>query len=120
MDYGVKPEERIEILEQQNRMLRRCMFHTVRMAGGQIAISHVDLVHYSELDEVLNWYYDQDKNATVWTAKPLPKPAIVYGSGEPVRLSLREVLSTYRIIFGEVWRAFKHWKKERKDRERAH
>lgn len=58
--------EEIGSLQQQNRMLRRSMWHHVRLGGGVTVIKHNDFINYYEVDEVLHWHYDEGLHATVY------------------------------------------------------
>lgn len=99
-------EQEVQQLRDMNRMFRRSLFHLVRQNGGQMSVKHHDLVNYYEVDEVLHWHYDSYEHSTVFTAKPLSKPYIMYNM--PLKRSwLADVFLTYRVLFGEVWRAWK-------------
>lgn len=59
-------QEEIRSLQQQNRMLRRSMWHHVRLGGGVTVIKHNDFINFYEVDEVLHWHYDEGLHATVY------------------------------------------------------
>lgn len=101
--------EKERMLLEMNRNLRRVLFHTVRQHGGTIRIKSHDLIKYAEAAESMRWRTDMQTGDIVLTAEYLLEtpPAFTLGEGEtPKRGSwLHEVVKTYRVLFGEVWRS---------------
>jgi hypothetical protein len=97
--------QRAELAEERNRTLRRWLFHTVLAHGKPVRISYLNLIKYQEIDENLRFDYDQKTGDTILSAE-YDRPVI--DETELRRaMGVREIVRTYRVLFGEVWRALK-------------
>lgn len=102
-------------LLEMNANLRRVLFHLVRQHGGTVRVSMHDMIKYSEAGEALRWRTDLATGDYILSAE--------YLLGTPASLSLGEgempqplgIFATYRVLFGEVWRTFTGWLKDRKN-----
>lgn len=73
--------EREQHLIEMNRSLRRCLFHAVRMSGGELRIREHDLVKYPEAGESLRWRTDMERGDIVLRSEML-LPTVEFDLGE--------------------------------------
>ncbi len=120
--------EREQHLIEMNRSLRRCLFHAVRMSGGELRIREHDLVKYPEAGESLRWRTDMERGDIILRAE-MVLPTVEFDLGEKYRdpaprrfarlrkwlgrvhlqclFAYREALRTYRVLFGGLGRSRK-------------